>query len=78
MPIDPARPFQTLTVSGIVPPLLVDRFTAAEREQLLRDGLSTFTVDADGSVRIERPVTTYQTNPQALDDPSCDCRFPTP
>jgi phage tail sheath gpL-like len=68
--IDPARPFQTLTVSGIVPPLLVDRFTAAEREQLLRDGLSTFTVDADGSVRIERPVTTYQTNPQALDDPS--------
>jgi phage tail sheath gpL-like len=23
-----------------------------------------------GSVRIERPVTTYQTNPQALDDPS--------
>ncbi|MFN3748200.1 MAG: phage tail sheath subtilisin-like domain-containing protein, partial [Sphingorhabdus sp.] len=68
--IDPARPFQTLSVAGIVPPLLVDRFTAAEREQLLRDGLSTFNVDADGTVRIERPITTYQTNPQALDDPS--------
>lgn len=68
--IDPARPFQTLSLTGIVAPLLNDRFTAAERELLLRDGISTFTVGPDGTVAIERPITTYQTNAQALDDPS--------
>lgn len=68
--IDPARPFQTLSVAGIVPPLLNDRYNVVEREQLLRDGISTFTVAPDGTVQIERPITTFQTNAQALDDPS--------
>lgn len=66
--IDPARPFQTLRVDGLLAPAIADRFSATEREQLLRDGISTFTVDAAGTVLIERPITTYQTNPQGLDD----------
>lgn len=68
--IDPARPFQTLAMSGILAPAIADRFTAAEREQLLRDGISTFSVAQDGSVAIERAITTYQVNAQALADVS--------
>ncbi|MDP1961935.1 MAG: phage tail sheath subtilisin-like domain-containing protein, partial [Reyranella sp.] len=58
--IDPARPFQTLTLPGVLPPLPASRFTRAERELLLRDGISTFTVDPGGVVAIERVISTYQ------------------
>ena len=66
--IDPARPFQTLVLQGVLPPAVTDRFTRAERDLLLRDGISTFTVDAGGNVLIERPITTYQTNAYGLPD----------
>lgn len=66
--IDPARPFQTLALKGVVAPKVSDRFTREERDLLLRDGVSTFTVDAGGQVLIERPITTYQTNAQGLPD----------
>jgi phage tail sheath gpL-like len=63
--IDPARPFQTLALPGVLPPAQADRFTRQERDLLLRDGISTFTVDQGGNVLIERVVTTYQTNASA-------------
>lgn len=66
--IDPARPLQTLTLPGILPPAEVDRFTRAQRELLLVDGISTFGVDASGLVSIERAITTYQTNAQGIAD----------
>ena len=66
--IDPARPFQTLALPGILPPPEKNRFTRAERELLLKDGISTFTVDAGGTVLIERAITTYQTNAWGLAD----------
>jgi phage tail sheath gpL-like len=66
--IDPARPLQTLSLTGILPPANGDRFTRNERELLLRDGISTFTVDSGGIVRIERAITTYQTNAFGIDD----------
>lgn len=68
--IDPARPFQALEMAGLLPPAQVDRFTQTERELLLRDGISTFTVDNGGVVRIERAITTYQVNAQNLEDVS--------
>ena len=68
--IDPARPFQTLALPGILPPAEADRFTRLERDLLLRDGISTFTVDQGGNVLIERVVTTYQTNAYGIDDVS--------
>lgn len=68
--IDPARPVQTLELPGILAPKITDRFTLDERNLLLYSGISTFKVDADGTVRIERVVTTYQTNPAGADDPS--------
>lgn len=68
--IDPARPFQTLALPGVLPPAQADRFTRQERDLLLRDGCSTFLVDQGGNVLIERVVTTYQTNAFAIEDVS--------
>ncbi len=59
--IDPARPFQTLALTGFAPKV-EDRFTIEERNLLLRDGISTTVADRAGTVRIERLITTYQTN----------------
>lgn len=58
--IDPARPFQTLRLGRLLAPQVAARFTRAERDLLLRDGISTFTVDDGGNVLIERAITTYQ------------------
>jgi phage tail sheath gpL-like len=66
--IDPARPFQTLPLPGVLAPKMTDRFSQSERENLLRDGISTFKVDAGGTVLIERAITTYQVNSQNLED----------
>jgi phage tail sheath gpL-like len=68
--IDPARPFQTLPLPGVLPPAQADQFTRPERDLLLRDGISTFLVDQGGSVLIERVVTTYQTNAFGIEDVS--------
>jgi phage tail sheath gpL-like len=68
--IDPARPFKTLEVPGLLAPQEADRFTRPERELLLRDGVSTFEVTQDGTVLLEQVITSYQTNPQGIDDVS--------
>lgn len=68
--IDPARPFQTLPLSGVLAPAKDDRFTLQERNLLLYDGVSTWTVDAGNMVRLERLITTYRQNPAGADDPS--------
>ena len=65
---DPARPFQTLELVGILPPAITDRFTLAENNSLLYDGVSTFYVDNGGKVRIQRLITMYQTNSLGADD----------
>jgi len=68
--IDPARPFQTLSLPGLLPPAQADRFTRQERDLLLRDGISTFLIDQGGNVLIERVVTTYQVNAYGIEDVS--------
>ncbi|MBU1610335.1 MAG: phage tail sheath subtilisin-like domain-containing protein [Proteobacteria bacterium] len=68
--IDPARPFQTLPVSGLLPELETARFTIEERNLLLFDGISTHTVDAGGVVRVERLITTYKTDAYGTADTS--------
>lgn len=68
--IDPARQFKTLPLVEIYPPAQSARYTVAERNILLYDGISTFTIDAGGVVRIERIITTYKTNGAGADDPS--------
>lgn len=59
---DPGRPLQTLAIQGVLAPALKDRFDLTERNNLLFSGISTFTVDDDGTVRIENLITTYQKN----------------
>lgn len=67
---DPARPLNGLVVPGVVAPRIEHRFTATERELLLRDGISTFTVTPSGEVAMERMISTYQVNAYGLEDPS--------
>lgn len=59
---DPARPLKTLPLVGVLAPAIQTRWTQAERNSLLFSGISTFVVDADGTVRIERAISTYKTN----------------
>lgn len=65
---DPARPFQTLELVGILPPAVADQFTNAENDSLLYDGIATFYVDQSGKVRIQRAITMYQTNVSGVAD----------
>ena len=67
---DPARPRQTLVLKSVLPPSVPDRYTRAERNLHLADGVATFVTDDGGLVRIERLVTTYKTNAQSIEDPS--------
>lgn len=61
--IDPARPFQTLQLTGMLVPKESEQFTLLERNNLLYDGIATCKVDGSGSVMmIERQIMTYQTN----------------
>ena len=65
---DPARPFTTLPLEGILPPATADQFTPDERDILLHNGISTCVVDSGGKLRIERLITTYQKNPSGVPD----------
>ena len=66
--IDPARPFTTLTLKGILAPKVADRRAFADQESLLQDGISTLYVDSGGTVRIQRLITTYQENAAGVPD----------
>lgn len=65
---DPARPFQTLPLTGILAPRPEVRITISEADTLLHNGISTLTTDAGDIFRIERLITTYQTNAQGSAD----------
>lgn len=67
---DPARPLNTLPYTGCVAPQPSQRFTGDERELLLHEGGSTYTVDAGGNCIVERMITTYVTNSADLADPT--------
>ena len=67
---DPARPFQTLGLSGIVPVKQEERFTLEERNTLLFNGIASQRVDDGGVVRVERMITTYKTNAVGASDTS--------
>ena len=67
---DPARPLQTLALPGVLAPKQDVRWTRSERDQLLYDGIATYVISNDGTCRIERQITTYQTNSSGLPDGS--------
>lgn len=59
---DPGVPMQTVALLSILASPLSSRFSLTERNSLLFDGISTFTVALDGTVQIENLITTYQKN----------------
>lgn len=68
--IDPARPFQTLSLPGVLAEDESEKLTLEERDILLNNGIATDKVDAGGTVRIERVITTYKKNPAGANDVS--------
>ncbi len=66
--IDPARPFQTLPIKGVLAAKNKDRMSLRENNLLLKDGISTHAVGPDGAVTVQRLITTYQTNAQGAED----------
>ncbi len=59
---DPGQPLQTLALPGVIAPPLASRFQQTDRNTLLYNGISTFTVADDGTVMLENVITTYQKN----------------
>lgn len=69
--IDPARPVQTLVLTGRLPAPVGKRFSREERNNILSYGGATTKVDSGGNVIIERAVTTYTKNASTgITDPS--------
>ena len=58
-----SRNNQHLSIMGTGGP-----FTLQERNLLLFDGIATYTVNAGGTVQIERLITTYKLSPQGAED----------
>jgi len=67
---DPARPLTTLALTGLKAPALQDRRTSIEQNLSLFDGMSTYTVASDGTVRLQRAITMYQKNDAGMNDDS--------
>lgn len=67
---DPALPFQTLPVVGVLPPAEGDLFTFQERDSLLYDGIATTRPADGGGVQLERLITTYRLNGAGSPDTS--------
>ena len=68
--IDPARPFQTLALAGLIAPKDNELFSFTERDQILNEGGSTYKPDSGGVVRVERLRTTRIENEFAAPDES--------
>jgi phage tail sheath gpL-like len=67
---DPARQLRSLALPGIIGSRAVDQFDDEERELLLEGGVSTFTELVDGTVVLERIVSTRLTNNEGVPDPA--------
>lgn len=74
---DPARPLQYLALPGLIGPRKEDRWDKPERNLLLFDGIATYTVADDGTVQINREITTYQFNEAGIEsDAYLDIQVP--
>lgn len=66
---NPAIPITGL-ILNVMPPTDLGSFTFPERNSLLYDGISTFIVNDNNDVAIERLITTYKRNAYGNDDDS--------
>ncbi|MBS0360513.1 MAG: phage tail sheath subtilisin-like domain-containing protein, partial [Proteobacteria bacterium] len=67
---DQAQPIRGVALQHVLAPTPANRYTLSQRDTLLHDGLSTFTVDPAGNVLLSKVVTTYQLNTQGVADNS--------
>jgi phage tail sheath gpL-like len=65
---DPARQLRSLVLPGVIAPDPKDQFTLTERDLLLRQGISTWTALEDGTVVLDRVITTYKTSSLGVAD----------
>jgi phage tail sheath gpL-like len=66
---DPARGFNTLLVPGVLAPAEADRWPSfPEKNQALFEGVSTRYVAPDGTMRLQKLITTYRLNPLGAED----------
>jgi len=59
---NPAKPFQSIVMKGFTTPKVPARFNWDDNNNLLFNGISTWTVDAVGNIRIARLISLYQVN----------------
>lgn len=67
---DPARPYKTLQLVGVLAPQSQNRRSYTERNTLLFSGIATHFVTTTGDVQIERGISTYRTNAAGATDTS--------
>lgn len=65
---DPARPLNTLALTGIAAPPLANRLSRTEQETCLYNGVTPSEVGPGDVVQIVRAVTTYTKDPQSIPD----------
>ena len=65
---DPARPLNTLALTGIAAPPLANRLSRTEQENALYNGVTPTEVGPGDVVQIVRAITTYTKDPQSIPD----------
>jgi phage tail sheath gpL-like len=65
---DPARPLNTLMLTGIDPSPLPNRLGRTEQENALNNGVTPSEIGPGEKVQIVRAITTYTLDPQAIPD----------
>lgn len=66
--LDPSQPIMGVELPGILPPARPDRYSRAQREQLLAAHYADWSVTADGRVVLMRVPTTYRTDSTGAED----------
>jgi phage tail sheath gpL-like len=67
---DQAQPIRSVVLQGVLAPPIASRFSLGQRNTLLYDGISTWSVDPSGNVILDKLITTYQLNPYGAADNS--------
>ncbi len=67
---DPARPIGTIPIRGVLAAPEGSRFSKAEKNALLFDGITVADEMPDGSLQIQQAITHYQVNEYLIDDNS--------
>lgn len=65
---DPARPLNTLALTGVAPPPIASRLSRTEQESALANGATPLEVGPGEVVQIVRAITNYVLNAQAVPD----------